>query len=137
MTRKKSIKKYDDVDFEIRFMESLLKKKPDFVEALVVLADLYTKKGFYKEGLVADERLARLKPHDPIVFYNLACSYSLVGDIEKSFKAIKRAVECGYTDFHHLEADGDLSNLRQDKRFQEYLIHVKKSFPKKSKPSHG
>ena len=137
MPRKKPIKKHDDIDFEIQFMESLLKKKPDFVEALIVLADLYTKKGFYKEGLAADEKLARLKPRDPIVFYNLACSYSLVGDVEKSFRAIKRAVEFGYADFHHLEADGDLTNLRQDSRFQEYLLHVKKSGPKKLKPSRG
>ncbi len=121
MPGKKTIRKKDDVDFEIRFMESLLKKKPDFAEALVVLADLYTKK-----GLAVDEKLSRLKPEDPLVFYNLACSYSLVGDLGRSFSAIRRAIELGYDDFGYLEIDGDLSNLRRDARFQEYILNVRK-----------
>ena len=40
--------KQDDTDFEIRFYESLLEKKPDFIEALAALGDLYTHKGFYE-----------------------------------------------------------------------------------------
>ena len=38
----------EDLDFEIKFCEGLIAKKPDFVEALVLLGDLYTKKGMYK-----------------------------------------------------------------------------------------
>jgi len=126
MAEKRKTKKQDDIDFEIRFMESLLEKIPGFTEALVVLGDLYTKKGLFQEGLAVDERLSCLRPHDPIVLYNLACSYSLIGDIDRSFSTIKKAIESGYDDFGYLKIDGDLSNLRQDARFREYFSNLRK-----------
>jgi tetratricopeptide (TPR) repeat protein len=110
-----------DADFEMKFYEGLLQKKPDFVEALVELGELYTKKGMYEEGLAVDERLAKLKPADPIVFYNLACSYSLVKNTEEALKTIKRAIDCGYNDFSFLSKDDDLTNLRSDEKFKKYF----------------
>lgn len=114
----------DDMDFEIRFYESLLSKKPDFLEVLAALGDLYTKRGHYEKGLMVDERLAQLKPGDPIVLYNLACSYSLVNELDKAFKTIKRAVGCGYDNLDHLIQDPDLTNLRRDNRFKKYLLKI-------------
>ena len=89
----------DDVAFEIIFYNGLIQKNPNFIEALVALGDLYTKAGMYKEGLSVDEKLVQLKPNDPIVLYNLACSYSLLKDIDKALRAFKGAINCGYFDF--------------------------------------
>ncbi|MBF0522165.1 MAG: hypothetical protein HQL24_03805 [Candidatus Omnitrophica bacterium] len=111
----------NDQDFEIAFYEGLLKKNPDFVDALIAIGDLYTKKGLYQEGLDVDIKLSSLRPDDAIVFYNLACSYSLLQQIDKSFDAIKNAIELGYEDFDYLLKDEDLKHLREDKRFQEYF----------------
>jgi tetratricopeptide (TPR) repeat protein len=122
----------DDVNFEIAFYNGLIEKNPNFIEALVALGDLYTRAGMYKEGLDVDEQLVQLKPEDPIVLYNLACSYSLLEDIDKAFRAFKKAINCGYYDFEHLEQDEDLSNLRKDRRFQQYLTRVKNRKPSKS-----
>jgi len=122
----------DDVAFEITFYNGLIRKNPNFIEALVALGDLYTKAGMYKEGLSVDEKLVQLKPDDPIVLYNLACSYSLLKDIDKAFRAFKKAINCGYFDFEHLEQDDDLSNLRKDRRFQQYLARIKEKKPSKS-----
>lgn len=121
--------KKEDVDFEITFYNGLIEKHPNFVEALVALGDLYTKTGRFREGLAVDEKLVQLKPDDPVILYNLACSYSLLGEIDKAFRAFKKATNCGYMDFHHLEQDADLTNLRQDKRFQQYLQRVKNKNP--------
>lgn len=115
----------ENSDFEIQFYKRLLDKKPDFVEALSLLGDLYTKKGFHKEGLEIDKRLARLRPGDPVVFYNLACSYSLSQDIDSALRIIKQAINYGYDEFEHLETDKDLENLRKDKRFQRYFLRQK------------
>jgi tetratricopeptide (TPR) repeat protein len=123
--------KEEDINFEIAFYNGLIEKHANFVEALVVLGDLYTKIGKFKEGLAVDEKLVQLRPDDPVVLYNLACSYSLLGEIDKAFRAFKKAVNRGYMDFFHLEQDADLKNLRQDKRFQQYLQRIKN---KKSSP---
>ena len=115
----------DDLDFEIKFYEGLLEKKSDFVEALALLGDLYTRRGMYDRGLKIDEQLAVLRPSDAIVFYNLACSYSLLKEIDKSLRSIKRAINCGYADFEHLDNDSDLDNLRADERFKKFLSRVR------------
>ena len=51
----------EDLDFEIQFYQNVLKRKPDFIQALMVLGDLYTKKSLCKEGLAVDLKLAQLK----------------------------------------------------------------------------
>jgi len=112
-------KKENNEKFEIEFYEKIIQERPNFAEALKVLAETYTKAGEHKKGLSLDKRLAKLLPNDPIVNYNLACSYSLLGDIDKSLDRIKKAIEFGYDDFDYMSKDSDLKNLRADKRFDE------------------
>ena len=130
----------NDIDFEIRFYENILRESPDFIETMMALADLYTKKGLYREGLELDERLSRLRPEEPVIFYNLACSYSLLNDQYAALNAIRRAIELGYDDFEHLYNDKDLASLMADEQFRAYLKDVQKkyrtskaSLPKKEK----
>jgi tetratricopeptide (TPR) repeat protein len=110
-----------DLDFEIEFLERLLEKKPDFVEALIVLGEDYTKKGLYEKGLAADTKLAVLRPDDQTVYYNLACDYSLLKNSELSFQALEKAIALGYDDFRHMLKDPDLEYIRQDKRYAQLL----------------
>ena len=124
--------KQEDIDFEITFYSGLIEKNPNFIAALIALGDLYTKAGLYGEGLEIDEKLVLLRPDDPVVLYNLACSYSLLEDIDKAFRTFKKAIHCGYHDFDHLEQDDDLDNLRKDRRFQQYLTRVKSKKPSTS-----
>ena len=119
----------EDIAFEIAFYNGLIEKNPDFVEALAALGDLYTRAGMYAEGLAVDEKLVQLRPEDPVVLYNLACSYSLLDEVDKAFRAFKKATHCGYRDFEHLEQDDDLLNLRKDRRFQRYLARIKTQKP--------
>ena len=114
--------------FEIRFYEELVKQQPDFIEALSCLGDAYTKGGLFQKGLAIDLRLIRLKPDDPLVHYNLACSHSLLGDIDAAFEALKKAILLGYDDFSYLAKDEDLKNLRQDLRFSKLMSKIKDRF---------
>lgn len=111
-------------DFEMKFYEGLLHKTPNFIQVLSCLGDIYTQKGFYKEGLDVDRRLVELKPCDPLVHYNLACSLSLIGDIEEAFRELKRAIEFGFGDFPYILVDPDLENIRADVRFKEFLQEI-------------
>ena len=115
----------DEDEFEIAFYEGILKNQPDFIEALVALGDLYTRNGYYEKGLVVDKKLEVLCPEDPIVLYNLACSYSLLNQLDESLDLVKRAVKKGYCDFDHMEEDSDLDNLRKDQRFRRYFMRIK------------
>jgi tetratricopeptide (TPR) repeat protein len=123
-----------DLHFEIAFYENVLKKSPNFIEALMCLGDLYTKQGFYEKGLRVDQRLSELRPDDPTVFYNLACSYSLMSDVAAAEQAIKRSIELGYEDFEYMQKDPDLLNLLSTEEFQAFFKqareNAKKGLPK-------
>jgi tetratricopeptide (TPR) repeat protein len=117
--------KKSDFEFEIKFYENLFQERPDFVEALIALGDPYTKAGLYQKGLEIDLRLSQLRPDDGMVFYNLACSQSLLKNIEAALKALIAAIKLGYRDWEFMRQDPDLDNLRQDGRFQEILERIK------------
>ena len=113
-TRKKmSRASQRDLDTRIEFLEGLVRRAPDYVDALQLLGDHYTQRGRYTEGLRVDERLARLEPQNSLVFYNLACSYSLTDQLDRAALALDKALQLGYRDFNFLAKDPDLRKLRQ------------------------
>lgn len=124
----------EDLDFQIRFYERLLEKKPDFSQALVLLGELYTRTGFIEKGLEADRKLVKLRPDDPVAHYNLACDYSLLKMPEQSLQALQTSLHLGYRDFGWLEKDRDLDFVRQDERFHQLLSRYTKNKARLSSP---
>ncbi len=118
---KKLTRREKELDFQIEFIEKVLKRCPDFFEAMMALGELYTRRGLYEKGLEMDIRLSQLRPDCPYVHYNLACSYSLLNHVEQAFFTIKQAVAYGYDHLDYLQHDVDLTNLRKDRRYQEFL----------------
>jgi len=116
--KKLSRQQQQDLDIEIGFIEGVVHRDPQYVEALQILGDDYTRRGKFEHGLKIDEQLAQLRPDDPTVLYNLACSYALTGQFELAISAINRAIDQGYDDFKWLMKDPDLKKLREDKRFK-------------------
>ena len=109
------------LDFEITFYEKLLRAYPDFVDVLMPLGHAYTRRGLHEQGLQIDLRLIALRGDDPLTWYNLACSYSLLNRVDESLKALRRATELGYTDFAYVQKDPDLKNLRLSPQFRDFL----------------
>jgi tetratricopeptide (TPR) repeat protein len=101
-----------DLDVRIGFIEGVVRRDPGYVEALQVLGDDYTRRGLYVSGLKVDEQLSQMRPEDPTVQYNLACSYSLTGNFNQAAAALEKALELGYREFKHLAQDPDLVELR-------------------------
>lgn len=106
---------------EISFYEKLIKEKPDFIEALIALGDAYTEEGRHEEGLRVDQELVKLKPIDPVVYYNLACSYSVLKVVGLSLKALRTAIVLGYHDFSYMNNDPDLDFVRRDPRYKKLI----------------
>lgn len=107
-----------DLDLEISFLEGIVRRDPDYVEALRVLGDDYTRRGRSGDGLKVDLHLARLCPDDAMVHYNLACSYSLTEQIELAVASLDRAIHLGYRDFKWMAKDPDLKNLRANPAYK-------------------
>jgi tetratricopeptide (TPR) repeat protein len=115
-----------DLDTRIEFMEGLVRRDPDYVDALQLLGDHYTQRGRFNEGLKVDERLSRLEPESPLVFYNLACSYSLTDQFDRAALALEKALKLGYQDFAWLTRDPDLKKFRQQPAYDEIKAKIRR-----------
>jgi len=122
----KTQRKKEDTEFEIHFYENILEDAPNFIQALAALGDLYTKAGYWQKGLEVDVRLSGLKPDDPVISYNLACSYALLNQTRAALNALSKAIELGYDDFRHLRSDRDLENLLKDAHVQAFIKQLEK-----------
>lgn len=118
ISRKLSREEQRELDIKISFMEGVVKRDPGYVEALQVLGDEYTRRGRFVAGLKVDEQLSQLRPEDPLVQYNLACSYSLTGSFNQAAAALGKALDLGYRDFKWLAKDEDLEDLRKHPLFK-------------------
>lgn len=114
-----------ELDVTIGFLEGVLRRDPDYVDALQLLGDGYTRRGKFKSGLEVDRRLAQLRPDDATVHYNLACSYSLVGKFEATAAALDKALDLGYRDFKWLTKDGDLKAFREHTLYQKIRAKIR------------
>jgi tetratricopeptide (TPR) repeat protein len=115
-----------ELDVKIGFMEGLVRRDPQFVEALQLLGDHYTERGRYENSLKVDKQLSRLEPLNPLVFYNLACSYSLNNECDRAAAAIEKALSLGYRDFNRLARDPDLRQLREHPSYRGIQARIRK-----------
>ena len=115
-----------DLDIRIEFVEGIVRRDPNYVEALQLLGDHYTQRGKFEAGLKIDEKLSNLEPANPLVFYNLACSYSLISDLEMSSVALQKAILLGYRDFAWLAKDPDLKALRKHPLYRSIRDQIRR-----------
>lgn len=107
-----------------QFIHQVLLRKKDFVEALEILGDIYTRSGDFESGLTIDMFLIKLQPLNPVHYYNLACDYALIGDKEEAMAYLKIAVTVGFSDFEHLKEDPDLAKLRTDPQYEKFITGI-------------
>jgi tetratricopeptide (TPR) repeat protein len=115
------LREQSQIDFEIEFLSRVLDRDPFFVDGLRAHANNLAAKGQYARALQIDRRLVRLIPDDANAWYNLACSYAVLGIVEPAFSALQRSLELGYCWVKRLRRDPDLKILRRDPRFARLL----------------
>jgi tetratricopeptide (TPR) repeat protein len=119
-----------DLDTKIQFIEGIVRRDPNYVDALQLLGDHYTQRGRFTEGLKVDERLAQLDSENALVFYNLACSYSLTDQFDRAALALEKALNLGYRDFAWLAKDPDLKKFRAQPAYDEIKARIHQLKPK-------
>ena len=122
LTRKETL----ELDIKISFMEGIVRRDQQYVEALQILGDHYTQRGKFECSLNVDKQLSGLEPSNPLVFYNLACSYSLNAEYDRAANALDKALTLGYRDFKWLAKDPDLLRLRKHPIYRQIEAKIRK-----------
>lgn len=117
--------RHHDPEFDIRFFESVLRRRPGYVEVVEILGGLYTRQGRIADGLRMDRRLVRLQPGNATAHYNLACSLALSKRKTDALQALRQAIQLGYSDFDWMLQDPDLELLKEHPEFQRLLAQLK------------
>jgi hypothetical protein len=62
--------------------------------------------------------------NDPIVYYNLACVESLIGNVDQAISYLKISISEGYNDYLHMIEDPDFNNIRNSEGYRECLQSI-------------
>ena len=68
----------------------------------------------------------RNNPDDARAHYNLACCYSLLGNVNKALESLGRAIDLGFDDIKHIENDSDLDGLRDEADYKKLINKLKR-----------
>lgn len=66
-------------------------------------------------------------------YYDAACFYSRIGDLDKSLSNLRTSFEKGFRRFHHVKYDDDLELLRQTDGFKALIEEYERTIPNVSK----
>jgi adenylate cyclase len=108
----------------LQIVEKHLEMHPDDARALYLGAGALCQLG---ERAKSEEWLARarrMEPDDPGVLYNVACGYSILGNLEPAIECLEQAVDLGFAFKEWIQHDSDLDPLRSHTRFQALLTRL-------------
>ena len=98
-----------------------LHHNPDSIETHVNLSTTYMRMELYDSARETLEALEKKSPTNPLLFYNLACYYSLTNQVEPGLVALQQAVASGYKNMAEIKKDPDLENLRNYSGYAEWI----------------
>ncbi|MDR1091323.1 MAG: transglutaminase domain-containing protein [Prevotella sp.] len=93
----------------------------DYKKAIVLYDSLIS---YYNH--LPDKDKETISPFLGLVYYNKACSYSLLNNKEKALDNFEKAFEYKWNDYGHTLQDSDLDNIRNEKRFEDVMLKLKK-----------
>ena len=102
----------------LRLIEERLELNPDDARACQLAAVNSSQLGEAEAAIDYARRALAIDPDDPLLLYNIACMYALLGNPDESLSCLERAVDKGYGQKDWVAHDSDLDSLRGLPRFQ-------------------
>jgi adenylate cyclase len=108
----------------LRVVEKHMELNPDDPRAATMRAVSLCRLGRPEEGLQWAEKALEIDPEDAGVQYNVACLYSLEGEVDRAIRCLEEAFERGFHNKEWFKNDPDLDPLRADPRFQSLIERI-------------
>ncbi len=102
----------------LKLMEDRLELNPDDARAANLAAGLLAQLGESTRSLEYADRSLAIDPEDPMLLYNVACTYTALGRTDDALNCLERAVDKGFGHKEWIDHDPDLAPLRENLRFQ-------------------
>jgi serine/threonine protein kinase/TolB-like protein/Tfp pilus assembly protein PilF len=105
----------------VEVVERRLEFNPDDVPMLLDGAAALAALGERQRSLEWASRILDKASDDALVLYNLACLYSLAGEVTSALEALEKSYESGLADPEWMRQDSDLDNIRKHARYKELV----------------
>jgi non-specific serine/threonine protein kinase len=103
----------------IQIMESQIAKVPEDARARSLLSNYYSQIGRREDAIREMQFSVALRPTDPTMHYNTACTYCALGMKTEALESLKQAWKFGYRDSVWVRRDPDLTILHGDPEFEK------------------
>lgn len=114
--------KYQQILHEgLKTYERYLSQHPDDSRGHMYYATDLAQVGRKEEAKIQAAKAIELSPDDPLMLYNAACFYAIMGEKAKAIQSIRDAIAVGYGNFEWLMRDTDLDSLRDEPEFKEFI----------------
>jgi TolB-like protein/tetratricopeptide (TPR) repeat protein len=104
--------------------EEHLKLHPDDTRALYMGANGFVALGEVEKGLSWARRALEIEPDESMVLYNVACIYSLAGQVGPALDCLERAVANGLNAVAWVKNDSNLDAVRSDPRYARLVSNL-------------
>ena len=101
----------------VKLIEQHLELNPDDSRALIIGAAANASIQDTERAVLYAARAIAVDPEDPMLLYNVACTYGMLGRTGDSLDALEKAVSNGWGDKSWLEHDSDLDLIRAEPRY--------------------
>ncbi len=98
-----------------------LKDNPNDGRTRTYYAKVLINMGKLEEAKEEEERALKLNPDDPLMVYNAACFYSLIGEKTLAINYLKDAIRLGFANYDWMKIDSDLNSIRNESEFIEMI----------------
>ena len=102
----------------LKLMEDRLELNPDDARAANLAAAFLARLGDLAKAVEYADRSLAIDPEDPMLLYNVACTYVALSRHEDALNCLERAVDKGFGHKEWIDHDPDLDPLRENMRFQ-------------------
>jgi serine/threonine protein kinase/Flp pilus assembly protein TadD len=102
----------------LRLIDERLSLNPDDARASQLGATVAASLGLNDMARDYARRALTINPDDPLLLYNVACMYSLLGNSNEALDCLEKAVDKGYGQKDWVEHDSDLDAVRELPRFK-------------------
>jgi tetratricopeptide (TPR) repeat protein len=102
----------------LKLMEDRLELNPDDARAANLAAAFLARLGDFSKAVEYADRSLGIDPDDPMLLYNVACTYVALNRYEDAMNCLERAVDKGFGHKEWIDHDPDLDPIRTQLRFQ-------------------
>ena len=111
-------------ELAVESIEKHLELNPDEARAYSLGASILIRLGETERSKQWTEQAITLVPNDPLILYNAACNWALLGEDDRALDGLERALEAGVAVGDWIQHDPDFESLRSHPRFQTIVKRI-------------